>query len=166
MNLKLDQIKTGHEVWCEANTRVNARLQAARQLLERSQQAEIIDVEVNMDDINKLFEERSHGKHMLELEFEPTTPGSVTEPSNRTGNPTTVWIWKHKLTGAEVRRYQTSSKKGWDTAIPSEHQGIKEPGRIRTCTTHLDTQFDNTYNEKGLTAGQTVSQFRVMRDYK
>ena len=127
MNLKLDQIKTGHEVWCDANTRVNARLQAARELLERSQQAEIIDVEVNVADINKLFEERSHGKHMLELEFEPMTPGSVTEPSNRTRNPTTVWIWKHKLTGAEVRRYQTSSKKGWDTGVLSRYlRSIKE----------------------------------------
>jgi hypothetical protein len=94
-------------------------IKLSRQLLEKLQQSEIINVDVDVNDINKLYEDKSHGKHMLELDFEPTTPGSITEPGNRTGNPTTVWIWKHKLTGAEVRRYQTSSKKGWDTGVLS-----------------------------------------------
>jgi hypothetical protein len=45
----------------------------------------------------------------------------VTEPSPRLGKPIRVWVWKHKLTEAEIRRYPTYSGKGWDTGVLSRY---------------------------------------------
>jgi hypothetical protein len=121
LTLKLREIATGHETWCEYNTRVNTRLSVARQELERSQQAEVIEVDADFTDINELFEKKGRGKHMLELEFLPTTTEGVTEPSPRLGKPIRVWVWKHKTTEAEIRRYPTHSGKGWDTGVLSRY---------------------------------------------
>jgi hypothetical protein len=66
--------------------------------LRESSKGEVKD-DVDVNDIKKLFEERGHGRHMLEMEFEPTTETPV-EPytSNRTGRLTTKWTWRHKFT--------------------------------------------------------------------
>jgi hypothetical protein len=72
-------------------------------------------------DINKLFEEKGGGKHMLEFEFLPTTTKGVMEASPRLGKPIRVWVWKHKLTEVEIRRYPTYSGKGWDTGVFSQY---------------------------------------------
>jgi hypothetical protein len=120
--MKLKDIEIGHEIWCDYNTRVNARLAAVRQeLVEQSQQAEVIEVDADFTDINKLFEDKGRGKHMLEFEFLPTTTEGVTEASPRLGKPIRVWAWKHKLTEAEIRRYPTYSGKGWDTGVLSQY---------------------------------------------
>jgi hypothetical protein len=100
---------------------VNTRLSVARQELERSQQAEVIEVDADLTDINELFEKKGRGKHMLELDFLPTTTEGVTEPSPRLGKPIRVWVWKHKTTEAEIRRYPTYSGKGWDTGVLSRY---------------------------------------------
>jgi hypothetical protein len=127
MDLKLEQVLVGHETWCESNTRVNSRLQNIRRELESSQKSQVVEVDVNVDDIQKLFAEKGQGSHMLLMDFDPTTAGPVLEPSFRTGKDVLVWVWKHKLTGAEVRRYLTSSKKGYDTGVLSRYlRSLKE----------------------------------------
>jgi hypothetical protein len=52
-----------------------------RERLEREQQADV-KVDGDVTDIKKLFEERGHGRYMLDMEFEPTTQTAV-EPCNR-----------------------------------------------------------------------------------
>jgi hypothetical protein len=120
MDLKLEQVMVGHEEWCNTNVRVNTRIQANRQELEQSQKS-AVDVEANFDDINKIFEEKGQGPHMLLIDFEPTTETACPYPSNRVGKDVISWIWKHKLTGAEVRRYPTHSGKGYDTGVFSKY---------------------------------------------
>jgi hypothetical protein len=58
---------------------------------------------------------------MLEFEFLPTTTEGVTEASPRRGKPIRVWVWKHKLTEAEICRYSKYSRKGWDTGVLSRY---------------------------------------------
>jgi hypothetical protein len=88
--------------------------------LEREQQSESVDdIQVDFSDINKLFEEKGQGPHLLELEFEPVTPAPVEYISNRTGKETVRWTFRHKLTKTEVNRYRTKSGKSFDTGVLS-----------------------------------------------
>jgi hypothetical protein len=119
MTLSIDQVKTAHEFWYEANTRSNQRKQNERQRLEKEQQGEVVVVEVDLTDINALFEEKGQGPHLLEMEFEPVTEAPVNYVSARTGNETSRWSWRHKLTKTEVHRYRTKSGKSYDTGVLS-----------------------------------------------
>jgi hypothetical protein len=112
----------GHEKWCDTNTRVNTRIQAVRQELENSQKA-IVDVNAEVDDINKLYEEKGPGPHLLLIDFVQTTP-AVQYPSNRLGKE--AWIWKHRITGAAVRRFPAQSGKDLTLESLSHYlQGLK-----------------------------------------
>jgi hypothetical protein len=125
LDLKFEQVMVGHEEWCDTNTRVNTRIQAVRQELENSQKA-TVDVDAEVEDINKLYEEKGPGPHLLLIDFEQTTPNAVQYPSNRLGKEVTAWIWKHRITGAEVRRFPTQSGKGFDTGVLSRYlRGLK-----------------------------------------
>jgi hypothetical protein len=106
----------GHEEWCDTNTCVNTRIQAVQQELENSQKA-IVDVDAEVDDINKLYEEKGPGPHLLLINFVQTTPNAVQYPSNCLGKEGTACIWKHRITGAEVQRFPTQSGKGFDTGV-------------------------------------------------
>jgi hypothetical protein len=121
LDLNFQQIKGGHESWCETNTRVNSRIQAVRQKMELAQMAEVVDVDVDLSDINKLFEEKGQGRHLLEMEFLPITEGPVNYISKRTGKPTKRWTFKHKTTGVKVNRYPTRSGKAFDTGVLSRY---------------------------------------------
>jgi hypothetical protein len=123
----LEQVKVGHERWCEITTLVNTRLQAIWHQLELSQKSQVVDVDVDLDDIHKLFADKGQGPHMLLIEFEAKTAESVICPSLRTGRDVNVWIWKHKITDAEACRYLTASGKGYDTGVLSRYlRGLKE----------------------------------------
>lgn len=124
MTISIDAVKTAHESWCLANTRVNARKHLERQRLERITQAEVIDVDVDLSDINNLYEEKGQGPHLLEMEFEPVTEAPVEYVSVRTGKNTIRWTWRHKVTQAEVNRYQTKSGKSFDTGVLSQHLNV------------------------------------------
>jgi hypothetical protein len=87
-----------------------------RQKLENSQKT-IVNVDAKVDDINKLYEEKGPGPHVLLIDFVQTTPNAIQYPSNRLGKEATAWIWKHRITGAEVRRSPTQSGKGLDTGV-------------------------------------------------
>jgi hypothetical protein len=128
MTLTFAQVKAGHETWCHAHTRSNARKQAARQVLELEQQSEVIQIDTDFADIDKLFEEKGQGPHLLELDFFPTTAGGETQPSKRAGGQdTTAWIWQHNTMGKLVSRYPTQSGKGWDTGVLSRYlKSLKE----------------------------------------
>jgi hypothetical protein len=123
--IMFEQVMVGHEEWCDTNTRVNTRIQAVRQELENSQKA-IVDVDAEVDDINMLYEEKGLGPHLLLIDFVQTTPNAVQYPSNHLGKEVTAWIWKHRITGAEVRRFPTQSGKGFNTGVLSRYlQGLK-----------------------------------------
>jgi hypothetical protein len=127
MNLNLEQMKAGHKRWYKTNMRVNTRLQAIRHQLELSQKSQVVDVNVDLDDIHKLVADKGQGLHMLLIEFEPKTDEPVICPSLHTGQDVNVWIWKHKMTDAEVCRYLTASGKGYDTGVLSHYlRGLKE----------------------------------------
>jgi hypothetical protein len=58
LTLKLIEIAIGHETWCKYNTHVSTRLSVAWPELEQLQQAEVIEVDADLTDINKLFEKK------------------------------------------------------------------------------------------------------------
>lgn len=121
LNLNVDGIKPCAEAWYEANARSNTRKEAERERLQKAQQGDVPTETVDLTDINKLFEEKGQGPHMLEMEFEPTTEAAVEYVSNRTGKPTSRWTWRHKLTQSEVHRYKTKSGKSFDTGVLSQN---------------------------------------------
>jgi hypothetical protein len=114
-------VKAGHEAWVQANTASNAQKQAERQALEMEQRSEVVNIDADLTDVQKLFEEKGQGLHLLEMDFEPVTDGAVENPSAMTGKPTVFWIWRHKLTEVEVWRYKTASGKSWDTGVLSHY---------------------------------------------
>jgi hypothetical protein len=79
LDLKFEQVMVGHEEWCDTNTCVNTRIQAVRQELENSQKA-TVDVDAEVEDINKLYEEKGPGPHLLLIDLEQTTPNAVQYP--------------------------------------------------------------------------------------
>jgi hypothetical protein len=85
------------------------------------QRSEVVNIDANLTDAHKLFEEKGQGSHLLDMDFEPVTDGGVENPSARTGKPTVFWIWRHKMTEVEVQRYKTASKKSWDTGVLSRY---------------------------------------------
>jgi hypothetical protein len=77
--------------------------------------------------IHKLFADKGQGPHMLLIKFEAKAAEPVICPSLQTGRDVNVWIWKHKITDAEVCRYLTASGKGYDTGVlPRYLRGLKE----------------------------------------
>jgi hypothetical protein len=76
LDLKFEQVLVGHEEWCVTDTCVSIRIQAVRQELENSQKA-IVHVDAEVDDINKLYEEKGLGPHLLLIDFVQTTPNAV-----------------------------------------------------------------------------------------
>lgn len=84
-------------------------------------EVEHADVDTCLADINKIFEEKGQGPHMLLIDFEPVTVGPVEYVSDRTGKNTTRWTWRHKFTGVVVNRYPTRSGKSWDTGVLSHY---------------------------------------------
>jgi hypothetical protein len=127
LNVKADDIKAAVEAFYQSNSRSNQRKANERERLEREQQGEVED-DVDVNNIKNLFEERGHGRHMLEMEFEPTTETPV-EPytSNRTGRLTTKWTLRHKFTKEVVHRYKTKSGKSFDTGVLSGYlQSLRE----------------------------------------
>jgi hypothetical protein len=118
LTLLPEQVKAGHEAWVQANTLSNARKQAKRQALEVEQMSEVVNINADLTEVHKLFEEKGQGLYLLEMDFEH---GGVENPSARTGKLTVFWIWRHKLTEVEVRRYKTASGKSWDTGVVSRY---------------------------------------------
>jgi hypothetical protein len=127
MDLKIGDIPDAVEAFYKHNARSNQRKAQERQKMEIAQQGSVVDVEnVDVSDINKLFEEKGRGPHMLEHDFEPV---ELLEnfKSPRTGELCTKWTWKHKATGGLVHRYMRFNKKGFDSGVLSMYlRSIKE----------------------------------------
>jgi hypothetical protein len=85
-------------------------------------------VDIDLSDINKLFEEKGQGRHMLEMEFIPVTEGPVNYISKQSGEPTKRWTFWHKITEEKVNRYPTRSGKAFDTGVLLRYlqEGLKE----------------------------------------
>jgi hypothetical protein len=127
LNVKANNIKAAVEAFNQSNLGSNQRKANKQKRLEREQQGEVGD-DVDVNNIKILFEERGHGWHMLEMEFEPTTE-TLVEPytSNRTGRLTMKWTWRHKFTKELVHRYKTESGKSFDTGVLSGYlQSLRE----------------------------------------
>jgi hypothetical protein len=102
-------------------------IQAIWHQLELSQKSQVVDVDVDLDDIHKLFADKGQGPHMLLIKFEAKTAEPVICLSLRSGQDVNVWIWKHKITDAEVCRYLTASGKGYDAGVLLRYlRGLKE----------------------------------------
>jgi hypothetical protein len=88
----------------------------------------VIQIDTDFADIDKLFQEKGQGPHLLELDFFPTTAGGETQQSRCTGGQDTApWIWQHSITEKLVSRYPTQSGKGWDTGVLSWYlKSLKE----------------------------------------
>jgi hypothetical protein len=118
MNLPIQQVKKAHELWFEANTRSNSRKQREKEAAAALEIDDDDDGETDLSDIDKLFNEKGRGPHLLMLDFEPETEEPVEYTSSTTGSMTRAWPWRHKLVaGVVARRYPTQSKKGWDTGV-------------------------------------------------
>ena len=118
----MEQVKDTHDLWFEANARSNNRKQLERERLERAQEADEGEgADADLTDINNLFAEKHQGPHMLEMEFEPVTEAPVEFLSKHTGKQTRRWIWKHKRTDVQIKRYPTSSGKSFDTGVLSSY---------------------------------------------
>ena len=120
MTLPVGQVKDAHQVWIAHHTRRNTRKQSEKDELKKKQAPEVI-IDADLEDINKLFEEKGTGPHMLELDFEPAAEAPVTYVSDRTRKSTTHWAWRHKYTKVVVKRYPTTSGKAWDTGALSDY---------------------------------------------
>lgn len=121
MKLDIAHVKEAHDLWFKANTRCNDRKQLEREMAEKNQKSVTTTEVVDFSDIDKLFEEKKQGSHMLEMEFEPVTDAPEEYESARTGKLTQRWTWRHKITGFHVKRFLTQSKKSWDTGKLSEY---------------------------------------------
>jgi hypothetical protein len=115
MTIEIGIVKKAHQLWYEANRRSNDRKQLEREEAEKMQQPEVEDVVADLSDIEKLFAEKKHGTHMLEIDFEPFGEPEEYPSARGGGEMTTCWQWKHKLTGVSIRRYMSQSKKSWDS---------------------------------------------------
>jgi hypothetical protein len=127
LTVKIDDVKAAAELFYQSNARSNERKATERERLRMEVQGDLEDV-VDVDDIKKRFEEKGHGRHLLEMEFEPTTEKALDPyPSTRTGRMTTKWTWRHKLTNDLVHRYKTQSGKSFDTGVLSQYlQSLRE----------------------------------------
>jgi hypothetical protein len=136
LNLNFDQVTSGHEAWCQTNTRVNTRIQAVQQQLEQAQRTEVVNVDIDLSDINKLFEEKGQGRHMLEMEFIPITEGPVNYISKRTGKPTKRWTFRHKITEEKVNRKNSDTQPLNDIYLGWAIRSTYSPDVRRTVSTH------------------------------
>jgi methionine aminopeptidase len=140
--LKIEDVKEAEEAWFKANARSDTRKSVKRQRLEREAKGDVIDVEVDLTNINDLFDKKGQGLHMLEMEFKPTTETPL-KPyvSTQTGKQTTKWTWRHKMTEVEIHRYKTKSGKSFDTGVLSQYlRLLKADGQnsvASECTSHI-----------------------------
>lgn len=115
MKIEIGLIKNAHQLWYEANSRSNDRKQLEREEAEKMQKPDDEKVVADVSDIEKLYAEKKHGTHMLELDFEPFGEAEEYPSTKAGGGMTTCWQWKHKYTGVAIRRYMSQSKKSWDS---------------------------------------------------
>jgi ABC-type histidine transport system ATPase subunit len=73
LTLLPEQVKAVHEAWVQANTLSNAQKQAKQQALEMEQRSEVVNIDRDLTDVHKLFEEKGQGLHLLDMDFEPVT---------------------------------------------------------------------------------------------
>lgn len=119
MTIPYEQIEEAYELWLETNARSNNRRDEERRRREELE-SDQEEIETDLSDIKKLFDEKGKGPHLLEMDFEPTTEGPEEYVSTKTGALSKCWIWKHKLLpNVEVKRFPTQSGKGFDTGVLS-----------------------------------------------
>jgi hypothetical protein len=127
LNVKAEDIKAATEAFYKSNSQSNQGKANKRERLEREQQGDVED-DVDVNGIKKLFEERGHGRHMLEKDLEPTTEMPVVPyTSNQMGRLTMKLTWRHKFTKELVHRYKTKLGKSFNTGVLSGYlQSLRE----------------------------------------
>jgi hypothetical protein len=129
MQYRTQDIEKSHELWQQANGRVNAAIYHQKEALIRATKGSdaVIDVEaIDMTDIDAIFSEKGRGPQFLEIEFEPCTP-EPEQYSNEKGEVFKKWLWKHRLTGRSFYRHQSANGKSFDSGRLSKFlEGIKK----------------------------------------
>jgi hypothetical protein len=116
MTYRTQDIDKSHELWQQANGRVNAFIYHQKQALIKATKGtpEVIDVETNnLSDIDTFYMENGK-KGLLEFEFESCSPDPE-EYTNEKGETLQKWKWKHRLTGRQFYRHQSRNGKSFDT---------------------------------------------------
>jgi hypothetical protein len=117
MQYRTQDIEKSHELWQQANGRVNASLYHQKQALIRATKATpvVIDLDaIDLSDIDAFFTEKGRGPHFLEMEFEPAEP-EPEQYTNEKGEEFKKWLWKHRLTGRSFYRHQSASGNSFDS---------------------------------------------------
>ena len=112
-----DAMKEAHEVWQTANAKVNSFLNDQIAALKAAQAARSLDClkePQTFEDIESAFNKLGGGPHLLLLEFEPSAVGPI-EYETKRKEKNKYWIWRHKITKKEVRRYASTSGNTYDT---------------------------------------------------
>ena len=115
--LQEDAMKAAHEAWQTANAKVNAHLNDQIAILKAAQAAHSIDNPPKaqvFEDIESAYNKFGTGPHLLLLEFEPSKEGPV-EYQTKRKETNRYWVWRHKITKKEVRRYASTSGNTYDT---------------------------------------------------
>ena len=126
MQYPLTLLDEAHELFKDALGRTNAQIyeqaEEIRKLQKGTPAIGSAKSDFDFKDINDLFEKEGKGSHMLVLDFEPSDmePHKYLKPGT-TDDYGSFWLWKHKLTGVKVRRYQTPSGKSYDTGALSKN---------------------------------------------
>lgn len=118
MVLQLDErFKESHDLWQKANGRQNARIFHENEALKAAQGSDesVLNDVYMLEDIDDYFQKHGRGTHLLEYEFNPDPGGPVEYVRNGNNLTSRYWIWTHKITGAAVKRYATSSGKSFDS---------------------------------------------------
>jgi hypothetical protein len=117
MEYPLAGMEASHKLWKNALGRMNAFLfhkQQALLLSIANATESMTSPNVDVSDIDALFQIEGRGPKLLEFEFEPTT----TEPIfyvKKSGQNSFFWFWTHKVSGQSVKRFSSSSGKSFDT---------------------------------------------------
>jgi hypothetical protein len=117
----IGDLESTHEIWQQAQARVNAHDYTERQTLlaitsgtSSNANNKISNPDIDLTDIDTFFQAEGKGPKLLEFEFEPATPLPISY-EDKSGRPSSYWFWKHKMTGQSVKRFANISGKSFDT---------------------------------------------------
>jgi hypothetical protein len=106
MSFPLEDIDDSHEIWQQANGRMNAFIAESNERLRRSLLPVNVDESAfDFGDIDELFNTVGKGPHLVELDFVADTKG----PTAYMGKNDKIkhkWIWRHRLTGYTLLRFE------------------------------------------------------------
>ena len=127
MQYPVNDVDDSHELWQKALGRTNAHTYETNEAIRRAQQVEVDDSAIaDFTDIDELFNQGGTGPHMLEMDFicDPAGPVEYLTKDKETSK---YWIWNHRYTGYQLRRYLNPGGKSYETGrLAKCLRGMKE----------------------------------------